>query len=199
MGDVQATAEHPEKGRVRRTPTWRILAGAALVLAAAVAVAVVVRNDDDALRLSRLPEGVTAHVVNGNDVFVSRHGDEVRVLLPDPVRLPDDLLWWCPNEQVFIEVNHSAMFDRNGLWIRGPAHGAMNQHPVELDGDRLVIDTDTVVRGTRDRTGEMPPGIPDTGAGLWPPNSGPDSICQDPVAAPPSAARQLEPHTGPGH
>jgi hypothetical protein len=197
MGDVQA--EHAEKGRVRRTPTWRPFAGAALVLAAAVAVAVAVRNDDDTLRLSRLPEGVTAHVVDGNDVFVARDGNEVRVLLPDPGRLPDDLLWWCPNEQVFIEVNRGTFFDRDGLWIAGPAEGALNQHPVELDGDRLVVDTDKVVRGTPTPRGEMPAGVPTSGAGLFPPNSGPDSICQDPVAAPPSTARQLEPHTGPGH
>lgn len=199
MRGVQTAAEPSESGQRRWLPTRQAFAGAVLLVAAAAGVALMLRNDDGTLRLSRLPQGVTAHVVNGKDVFVSRHGDEVRVLLPDPVRLPDDLLWWCPNEQIFIEVNHGATFDRDGLWIRGPAGGAMNQHPVELDGDRLVIDTDTVVRGTRDRTGEMPPGVPDTGAGLFPPNSGPDSICQDPVAAPPSAARQLEPHTGPGH
>jgi hypothetical protein len=199
MGDVRATAEHGEKGRVRRTSTWRAFAGAVLVVAVAAVVAVVVRNDDDTLRLSRLPQGVTAHVVDGNDVFVSRHGNEVRVLLPAPGRLPDDLLWWCPNEQVFIEVRRATFFDRNGRWIVGPAAGALDQHPVELDGDRLVIDTDTVIRGTHTPRGEMPDGVPTSGAGLFPPNSGPDSICQDPVAAPPSAARQLEPPAGPGH
>lgn len=199
MNAVQTTAEQGDTARGRRGPSWQPLAAAALALAVgAVVMAVVLDNDEGTLRLGHLPEGVTAQVVDGNDVFVSRVGNDVRVFLPESPHLPGDTLWWCPKREIFVALNSGSGFDRNGLPFGGPAPRALDQHPVEVGGDRLVIDTDSVIRGTSGVTGERPDELRDSSV-RWPPDTGPGAVCEDPVAAPSSLAHQFEPDAGLSH
>jgi hypothetical protein len=104
-----------------------------------------------------------------------RDGDEVRVFLADTRHLPDDTLWWCPKEQVFVGVEHGEQFTREGLRIGGPSRGGLNEYPTDVDGRNLIIDTGQVIEGSAAH-GDAPPEM--RGANFVEPyDSGPDSFC----------------------
>lgn len=121
-------------------------------------LALVFNGRDHTLRLDELPEGVTAHELGGDDVFVIRDGNDVRVFLSDARHLPDETLWWCPNEEVFIEVEHGSMFDRQGRKIGGPAAGGLNQYEVRTDGGELIVHRWEVIVGGVDPPWRGPSG-----------------------------------------
>jgi hypothetical protein len=173
---------------------WILAAG---VVLGAVAALVLVLGRDGSLRLDDLPQGVTAHRIDGDHVFIMRDGSEVMVFLPDARHLPDDTLWWCPSEQVFFEVEHGSMFDRRGRKIGGPAEGGLNQYAVRVDEGKIVIDRDAVIVGGLTPRGEAPEA---SDADFSRPiNSGPGSFCTEPVASPPDAARPGEADVTTGH
>lgn len=197
MGSMQARTV-PERSPVgRRSVKWIV----AVVLGlAAVAALTLVLGKDDSLRLGDLPQGVSAHQVGGNDVFIMREGADVSIFLSDARHLPEDTLWWCPNEQVFFEVEHGATFDRQGRPIGGPAAGGLNQYAVRVDDGKLVIDSDKIIVGDLTKRGEAPAALNDADFSR-PINSGLGSFCEDPVASPPEAARSGDPEGSPiaGH
>lgn len=173
----------------RRIVKWVVPVGIAIV---GVAILVLVLGRDDSLRLDDLPQGVSAHQLGGDDVFIMREGMNVRVFLSDARHLPEDTLWWCPNEQVFVEVEHGSTFDRQGRKIGGPAQGGLNQYRVRVDDGKIVVDRSEIVVGELTPRGESPQGIDDADFSR-PYNSGPGSFCNDPVASPPEAAQKGDP------
>jgi hypothetical protein len=174
-----------------RTPTDRSpvkwIVALVISLAAAAVVLALVLGKDDSLRLDDLTQGVTAHEVDGNDVFITREGDDLRVFLSDARHLPEDTLWWCPNEQIFFEVEHGSQFDRQGRKIGGPAQGGLNQYAVSVTDGKLLIDSDEVIVGDLSQRGEAPAAL--SRANFSRINSGPGSFCDGAVASPPEAAR----------
>jgi hypothetical protein len=161
---------------------WAVLVGIALVGVAAAWL--VLDGDDGTLRLDDVAEGVSAHELAGEDVFIVREGNSVRVFLSDARHLPEDTLWWCPSEQIFVEVEHGSMFDRQGRRIGGPAQGGLNQYEARVDHGKLIINRDQVILGGLTPRGESPAAVegPDFSR---PYNSGAGSFCEDPIASPP--------------
>lgn len=125
-------------------------------LAALVIFMVLVDAPDDTLSLSGVPQGVSARRIERRPVFVTRDGDEVRVFLPDARHLPEDTLWWCPNEHLFVDAEHGSLFARDGLKVAGPARGGLNQYPVEVAGQRLKVDTRRIIEGNQTPRGHIP-------------------------------------------
>lgn len=170
----------------RRPPVKWIVA--VFISLAVVAVVALDLGKDDSLRLDDLAEGVTAHEVGGNDVFIMRDGADVRIFLPDARHLPEDTLLWCPNEQIFFEVEHGSQFDQQGRKIGGPAQGGLNQYAVRVEDSKLVIDSDEVSVGDLSDRGEAPAAL--NGANYSRVNSGPGSFCEGAVASPAEAAKR---------
>jgi Rieske Fe-S protein len=172
--------EQSSSAQAQRFPAWVPFATLALLaVGVVVTVALLVgRGGDDSV-----PQGVSASVVDGEPVFIVRDGDDVQVFAADPRHLPDEPLWWCPNEQVFVGPFHGEQFARDGRYIAGPAMGGLNEFLSEIDGDRLTIDTGTVVESDRSDRGEVPPELRNADFGTpW--NSGPGSFCDGAVFPP---------------
>lgn len=133
--------------------------------------------------LDEIPEGVSGRILSDLPVFLVRDGEEVRVFAADPRHLPEDTLWWCPVERIFIGVEHGEQFDADGLRIGGPSRGGLNEYHSEVVGDSLVVDFGVVIEGET-RRGQRPDGLDDVN---WsePWNSGPGSFCDGAVLPPP--------------
>lgn len=176
------TAQPGGAAEARRFSVW--LVAVAIGLIGLVGVLVVLESGDDAatLDLNDLPQGVSARVVSGKHVFVVRDERELRVFAADTRHLPDDTLWWCPNEEVFVGVEHGEWFNRDGLVLGGPAMGGLNEYPSEIDGRTLVIDTGRIIEGNRQRG--APPRARSKSDPSKPWNSGPRSYCAGAVAPP---------------
>lgn len=178
MALVEETAVPRRSATGRRPFKWAVPLGICLV---GVAVLVLVLDGDDgALRLDDVSEGVTAHEVGGDDVFIVRDGNDVRVFLADARHLPDDTLWWCPNEQIFVDVEHGSQFDRQGRKIGGPAQGGLNRYDVRVHEGKLIVDRDQVIVGGLAPRGEAPAAV-DNADFSRPYDSGAGSFCDDPI------------------
>jgi hypothetical protein len=185
------------RGRSLLLPRRRVLTwiGAVAVGVVGLSTLVLVLRGDDALRLDDVREGVTFRELAGEQVFFVREDDDVRVFLADARHLPDDTLWWCPNEQVFVEVEHSSQFDRQGRKIAGPARGGLNRYAVRVVDGELVIDDDEIILGRLTPHGELPKtfGRPDFGR---PYDSGEGSFCDGALGSPAPDSRSVpaDPH-----
>ena len=171
----------------RRGPSARLLALLALCAATLIALAVVLLWPDapsgTAVPLSEVPEEVSARVVGEFPVFIVRDDAEVRVFATDARHLAGDRLWWCPREQVFVDVEHGSQFTKDGLKIGGPAEGGLNEYPSTVDGGSLFVDVGDLIEGELTPVGEAPA---PSRASSWrePYDSGPGSGCENAVRAP---------------
>lgn len=139
-------------------------------------------NAGSAIPLDRLPEGVSARIVDGVSLFIVRHGHEVKAFVARTNHLGGEMLWWCPAEQVFASPAHSEVYTPDGVAVAGPAPRGLDRVAVRVDGDLVRIDPTDVTLG--------PPRLPRSGGGFsW--GDGPDwagGFCRDPVKAPPAAS-----------
>lgn len=127
--------------------------------------------------LRRWPFAVVGLVValGCTTFFVARDDEALRL-----ADLPQGVSGHEVGERIFFEVEHGSQFAADGLKIGGPARGGLNEHPAEIDGDRVIIDTDEVIEGSSDRRVQRRPEVDDPDWSL-PINSGPGSFCRDPV------------------
>ncbi len=159
----------------------------ALPAAALIALAVVLLSSDDsagtAVSLADIPQGVSARVIGEFPVFIVRDDAAVSVFATDARHLAGDQLWWCPHEQVFVDVEHGSQFAKDGLRIGGPAEGGLNEYPSTVSGDSLAVNTGDLIEGKLTPVGQAPAASRDSS---WqePYDSGPDSGCEDAVRAP---------------
>lgn len=68
---------------------------------------------------------------------------------------------WCPTSQWFECPCHGSKYNRVGEKRGGPAPRGMDRFPIELDGERVVIDTGTLIIGPEigtNTTGQEPEG-----------------------------------------
>jgi hypothetical protein len=103
---------------------WRVLALVTLVVVA-VTLAVVFTRPPAERTLRSLPEGISPRSVRGVPVFVLRQGREVQVFLDRVPHLPNERLWWCLTERVFVSPFHGELFDGRGQRLAGPAAGTL--------------------------------------------------------------------------
>ena len=54
---------------------------------------------------------------------------------------------FCDSSGRFECPCHGSVFDIGGEWIEGPSPRGMDRHPVTLDGDTIVVDTDKRLAG----------------------------------------------------
>ena len=137
------------------------------------------------VQLAAVPEGVSARTLGGTAVFLVRQGDAVTTFLTDPHGTPGlHILWWCPNEQVFIEPAHAEAFDILGRIVGGPPSRGLDRLTTTVKERTVVVRTDSVIRGGTARYDPLGrdggrfdyPGIYAT---PW--NSGPGSFCNEPT------------------
>jgi len=133
------------------------LIGVAVAVVGAAVVLTVTRAPAGRLALDSLPEGMTAHKVQGVPVFLVRHGRDVKGYLDDAQHLANEQLWWCPAEEVFVSPFHGELFDAQGRALAGPAFGDLERVGVKVTaGGVVVVDPFTVqprtARRARDRS-----------------------------------------------
>ncbi len=54
---------------------------------------------------------------------------------------------FCESSGRFECPCHGSTFDIGGEWIEGPSPRGMDRHPVSVDGDTLMVDTDKKITG----------------------------------------------------
>src|SRR5699024_7538485 len=84
------------------------------------------------LAVDEIGQGTTSGVIEDRQVFFVRSGDEIDVFIAAAQHLPDEGLWWCPNEQVFASPFHGELFDRAGRALRGPAERDLDRFATDL-------------------------------------------------------------------
>src|ERR1051325_11166954 len=69
--------------------------------------------EDPAIALASVPQGGSAHEVNGRQVVLVRDGDSVWGYLS---HLPgrQGMVSWCPDDEVFLVPSYGTVFDRHG-------------------------------------------------------------------------------------
>jgi hypothetical protein len=97
--------------------------------------------------LDAIPQGVTTGVVEDRQVFFVRDGETVDVLLAAAQHLPNEGLWWCPDEQLFASPAHGELFDRDGQALFGPADRDLDRLTSEVRDGTLLVDPATVLPG----------------------------------------------------
>lgn len=89
------------------------------------------------LTLPELPNGVSAHRIQDQGIYLKRSGREVVGFLSASPHLAMPLMW-CPVEQVFVGFGHGELFDSDGRAIDGPTPRGMDQVEVTVD-DKLAV------------------------------------------------------------
>lgn len=106
-----------------------------------------VRGGTLRFRLSAVPEGVTPHVIEDRNVFFVRDGRNVDVFLSDAQHAPNEGLWWCPHDELFVSPAHDERFDRAGRWVNGPARRHLDRFAVDVRGNEVLVDAGRVLPG----------------------------------------------------
>jgi hypothetical protein len=131
-------------------------------------------SDDDAGRtriaLKDVPQGVSAHKLDGRSVFLARDGSDVVAFLADPRHLPGETLYWCPRERQFASPMHGETFDAAGRPVGGLAFRDLNRLEVAVQGDSVVSLGRILFGGIRRQHGKSGWDLP-----------GGRSYCQDPI------------------
>jgi nitrite reductase/ring-hydroxylating ferredoxin subunit len=126
---------------------------AVLAVVGTVLVLRAINRPEGRLALDSLPEGVSAHEVEGVPVFLVRHGRSVEGFLDRAQHLANEQLWWCPAEEVFVSPFHGELFDAQGRALAGPAFRDLDRVSVEVTVDGAAfVDPFTVQRGAARNT-----------------------------------------------
>jgi hypothetical protein len=126
-----------------------MVAGALALLAAGMLTASVVSfarsapAERTAVPLASIPQGVSAHVVDGFAAVAVRTGESVTMLVGGTAR--GEVLAYCaPSPRfpdgVLIEPRGGSAFDLAGKKLGGPAPRGLDRFPAQIDGDRVLVD-----------------------------------------------------------
>ena len=137
----------------RRTAT--VVLGALVAAVAVVVLVVVTRQlageprDAVGTRLpwAEIPQGVSAHTVDGTRVFIVRKGDAVTVFVAAATHLPGEPLWWCPGSEVFAGPMHGETYDAGGHILAGPATRELDRMAAVATADGVLLDPDAIAPG----------------------------------------------------
>ena len=113
-----------------------------------------VRGSTLVFGLDEIEQGTTSGVIEDRQVFFVRTGDEVDVFVAAAQHLPDEGLWWCPDEQVFASPLHGELFDRAGRVRRGPAARDLDRFATDVRDGHLHVDAGEVILGAPVQPGE---------------------------------------------
>jgi Rieske Fe-S protein len=174
-----ATIEHRARARRRRRITTRAVAVAAGVAVAFVVVPSLfdrpgpsgveivggpadlvpvesgwpqVRGSTQVFPLVSIEQGTTSGTIEDRQVFFVRDGDDIEVFIAAAQHLPDEGLWWCPDEQLFASPAHGELFDTAGRARRGPASRDLDRFATDVRDGNLHVDAAQVIIGPPART-----------------------------------------------
>ena len=120
------------------------LTGTATVL---VGFMTVEASSEHVIRSEALPQGVSAHSLRGNPLFVVRTGDEVTVFSGRSTHLGQRLMW-CPQDRIFVEPMAGSFYDERGRVVPGsPAFRGMFTYESRWEDGDLLIDLATAEYG----------------------------------------------------
>ncbi|MEX1162258.1 MAG: META domain-containing protein [Nitriliruptor sp.] len=106
-----------------------------------------VRGETYVFPLDEIERGTTSGVIEDRQVFFVRTGDEVDVFIAAAQHLPDEGLWWCPDERVFASPFHGELFDLDGRARMGPAARDLDRFAIEIRDGQLHVDAGQVIHG----------------------------------------------------
>lgn len=96
------------------------------------------------LALKNVPQGVTLHHVNGEDVWIDRSGSQLTAFLDSAQHMNHGVVF-CAAQNVFMSPMHGELFDRHGVALDGPASRGLDRFPVTVEKVKgeswVMIDT----------------------------------------------------------
>lgn len=102
------------------------------------------------MALKDVPQGVTLHHVNGEDVWIDRSRDQLTVFLDSAQHLNHGVVF-CAGQNIFMSPMHGELFGRNGIALDGPAARGLDRFPVTIEKvqgeSRVMIDTSNASLG----------------------------------------------------
>lgn len=113
-----------------------------------------VRGSTLAFPLDGVGPGVSPGTIEDRRVFFVRDGDDVEVFLAADQHLPNEGLWWCPDEQVFASPFHGEVFDPGGQARLGPAQRDLDRFVTEVRDGVVHVDAGQVIPGAPVQRGE---------------------------------------------
>lgn len=97
--------------------------------------------------LGEIEQGTTSDTIEDRQVFFVRDGDDIEVFIAAAQHLPNEGLWWCPDEQVFASPAHGELFDTAGRARRGPAARDLDRFATDVRDGNLHVDAGQVIVG----------------------------------------------------
>lgn len=145
---VTGSATDKPPGRRRFARPLVVITLACMTFAAGMAVRALMVGVPPApapgIALKDVPQGVTLHHVNGEDVWIDRSGTQVTAFLDNAQHLNHGVVF-CAGQNVFMSPMHGELFDRNGIALDGPAARGLDRFPVNIEKingeSRVMIDT----------------------------------------------------------
>lgn len=101
---------------------------------------------DASIPLASLPQGGSAHEVDGRQVVLVRDGDAVWGFLRLSPR-GRGMVSWCPDEEVLLVPGSGETFDRKGHLMREIAVRDLDAVQVTVRHGQIVVSPDQVIKG----------------------------------------------------
>jgi hypothetical protein len=121
------------------------LAFGVIVMASAGALAAL-EPAEAGIQLSSLPQGGSAHEVDGRQVILVRDGDAVRGFLRMSPR-GHGMVSWCRDEDVLLVPSYGETFDREGRLMRDFSPRDLDSVQVAVQRGLVVVSPDQVTKG----------------------------------------------------
>jgi len=96
--------------------------------------------------LASLPQGGSAHEINGRQVMLVRDGDRVRGFLRMSPR-GHGMVSWCPDEDVLLVPSYGETFDRQGRLMRDFSPRDLDAVEVTVRRGQVAVSPEKVTKG----------------------------------------------------
>lgn len=78
--------------------------------------------------------------------IINNDGNYLALIARDPLdRCP---VAWNPKEKLFVSPCKGGAYAVDGSWVRGEAERGLDRFYTSIEGDMLVVDTETIIPGT---------------------------------------------------
>lgn len=157
-------------------------------LAAAIAVATIVGArfavpaGAQLIPMIAIEQGVSAHLVNGVSVLISRTGSQVTVFSPLTPGGDGDRVVFCPRESIFVSPVRADLFNGDGRFVAGKAPRDLDRFPATVTNDlELRVDVSAPILSDGRSKGTVPGEVGNVYYDWRADPSKPVSFCRDPI------------------
>jgi Rieske Fe-S protein len=99
-----------------------------------------------------MPAADGVSIDTGNEIILARyHGSVYAFDLSCPHQRT--MLKWLAEDGLFQCPKHKSKYQPDGTFVSGRATRNMDRHPIKLDGDKLVVDSDGTYESDKDKAG----------------------------------------------